>query len=95
MMKLENTEIGGKNFEFFHMDMPSAPLLILRGKNGFIMCGYLNLEAAEKLGDFAVRVTGVKDLQTLLDAKVAGCTQKALSAGVEPGKKVSEILRFL
>jgi uncharacterized protein YunC (DUF1805 family) len=95
MLKIENVQLQGKDLTFYHLDMPSAPLLILKGKNGFVMCGYLNLEAAEKLGDFAVRATGVKDLSSLLDAQVAGCTQKARIAGVETGKKVSEIVSLL
>ena len=95
MLKVENVEIESKSFEFIHLEMPAAPILILKGKKGFVMCGYLNIDAAEKLGDFAVRAPGVRDLDTLLDAEVAQCTSISSSAGVETGMKVREILRFL
>ena len=40
------------------VELYKAPLLLIKGKKGFLMCGYLNIKAAEKLGDAAARVTG-------------------------------------
>src|SRR3989304_5755264 len=51
------------------MDMEHAPLLVIRAKKGFVMCGYLNIEVANKLGDAAVRVTGVRTFEDVLNAK--------------------------
>ena len=77
------------------MPMGKAPLLVLKGKRGFVMCGYLNLEASEKLGDAAVRVTGVSDLDTMLNSRVAGVTQRASELGITEGQKVSDIISLL
>jgi uncharacterized protein YunC (DUF1805 family) len=95
MFKYETVNIRGKEYEFFSYSMGTAPLLILRGSRGYVMCGYLNLEAAEKLGDTAVRATGVKDLETLLKANVAGVTGKARSIGISEGQKVDDIVSLL
>ena len=95
MFKFETVKIGGSEYEFFSYSAGNAPLLILKGKKGYVMCGYLNLEAAEKLGDTAVRASGVKDLDTLLGASVAGVTGKAKLLGINEGQKVSEIIAKL
>ncbi|MEM0155765.1 MAG: DUF1805 domain-containing protein [Thermoplasmataceae archaeon] len=95
MFRFETVNIRGKEYEFFSYSVGTAPLLILRGTKGYAMCGYLNLEAAEKLGDTAVRVTGVKDLETLLKANVVGVTSKARSMGLSEGQKVDEIISLL
>ena len=62
---------------------------------GFVMCGYLNLDAANKLGDCAVRVSGVSDLRTLLDSKAAGVSEEAKKLGISEGQKVSEFVQLL
>lgn len=95
MFRFETVNIGDKEFEFFSYTAGNAPLLILKGKKGYVMCGYLNLEAAEKLGDTAVRASGVKDLETLLNASVAGATGKAKLLGIKEGQKISEIISKL
>lgn len=95
MIQIDSVEINGKSYEFMKMEMGKAPLLVLKGHKGFVMCGYLNLEAAQKLDDAAVRVTGVSDLKTMLDSKVAGTTEKAAKMGIKEGQKVSEIISLL
>ncbi len=95
MITSENVVISGSNYEYLRMDMGSAPLVILKGKKGFVMCGYLNLEAANKLGDCAVRVTGVKDLETVLDSNAAGVSDGARKLGISEGQKVSEFIHLL
>ena len=49
----------------------------------------------EKLGDMAIRVTGVKDLDSLLGAVVSGRTTKASELGIGVGDKVSSVIKFL
>ncbi|MCW6168683.1 MAG: DUF1805 domain-containing protein [Thermoplasmatales archaeon] len=95
MVNVENVKIGERHFQYVSMNLGNAPLLILRGEQGYVMCGYLSLETAEKLGDAAVRVTGVKDLDSLLGAVVSGRTTKASELGIEVGVKVSSVIKFL
>lgn len=95
MIQVEQVDIAGKPYEFMRMEMGSAPLLVLKGSKGFVMCGYLNIEASEKLGDAAVRVTGVRDLETMLESKAANVSGKAKALGVKEGQKVSEFIHML
>ncbi|MDF1557190.1 MAG: DUF1805 domain-containing protein [ANME-2 cluster archaeon] len=67
------------------MDMEHAPLLVIRAPRGFIMCGYLNIDTAQKLGDVAVKVTGVSSFDDVLAANVAGTTQAAEELGIKVG----------
>ncbi len=95
MIYTEHVKIGSKSYTYLKVEMGAAPLVMLKGEKGFVMCGYLNLEAAEKLKDIAVRVTGIKDLESLLNAKVAGRTTGAKGLGIKEGDRVSDIVYML
>lgn len=92
MLCTENIKIESRDYEYLKLDMYGAPLVMLKGKTGYVMCGYLNIDAAEKLKDTAVRVTGVKDLESILKAKVASLTTGAKSLGIKEGDIVSDII---
>lgn len=95
MIQLDTYQKDGKSFTFLKVEMGKAPFLMLKGEKGYVMCGYMNLDAATKLGDFGIRVSGVKDLETLLNANVAGLTPAAAEAGIKEGDKVEGILKHL
>lgn len=95
MISADSVELSGSKYEFLKMEMGKAPLLVLKGKKGFVMCGYLNMEAANKLGDCAVRVTGVSDLNTLLESKAINVSENARKLGISEGQKVSEFIHLL
>jgi len=74
-------------------NLPEAPpLVVLIGGKGFVMCGYLNIEAAERLGIVAAYVSGVKSFDDVLNAQIKGATTKAISLGLEPGKQVKTVI---
>lgn len=68
------------------VELFKTPLLLIRAPKGFLMCGYLNLEAAQTLGDAAALVRGVNSFQEMLDAKVVGLTTGAEILGVKVGE---------
>lgn len=67
-----------------------APLLLIKGDKGFVMCGFLNMEAAERLGAAAAMVSGVKTFEDVLDAEIKAATTKAKERGVQIGGKVRD-----
>ena len=77
------------------MQMKNAALLVIRAKKGFVMCGYLNMSIAEKLGDAACIVTGVDTFDDVLIAKVVKVSQKAIELGVMEGMTGKEALDVL
>ncbi|MBE0522673.1 MAG: DUF1805 domain-containing protein, partial [Candidatus Methanoperedenaceae archaeon] len=58
-MIVEQIELGNGSAIGLKFDMEHAPLVVIRARKGFVMCGYLDVNIANKLGDVAVRVTGV------------------------------------
>jgi len=74
------------------MDMEHAPLLVIRAAKGFVMCGYLNIEVANKLGDVAVRVTGVKSFEDVLNAKAVDVSDATKKLGITVGMPAKEAL---
>jgi uncharacterized protein YunC (DUF1805 family) len=77
------------------MDMEHAPLLVIRAGCGFVMCGYLNMEIANKLEDVAVRVTGVRSFEDVLNAKTADVSEAAKKRGIMTGMSAKEALNMM
>ncbi|MCX5782028.1 MAG: DUF1805 domain-containing protein [Elusimicrobia bacterium] len=84
-MKISSIKIGKKKALGIDIPMPNAKLILALGKKGYLMCGYLNLETAEKLGDCAGVIKGVKNLEDLLKGKVVQLTSKAKKMGIKAG----------
>jgi uncharacterized protein YunC (DUF1805 family) len=63
MFEIDKFIIDGKTFQGVKSTLPELPpLLLIKGDKGFVMCGYLNLEVAERLGAAAAIVSGVNEL---------------------------------
>ena len=73
----------------------SPPLLLAVAEKGFVMCGFLNIDAAEKLGVAAAAVSGVKSLEDVLDAEIESVTSKAKTLGVDVGMKGVDALKHM
>jgi len=96
VLRTKIIDIDGKKVVGFEIDLPNAPpLIILRGDKGFIMCGYLDIEVAEKLNIIAARITGVKNIEETLDKTISEATSKAVEQGIKPGMKVRDVLKTL
>ncbi|WP_094227116.1 YunC family protein [Methanolobus psychrotolerans] len=77
----------------FHMH--NAPLLVIRADRGFLMCGYLDMDAAGILNDVAVKVKGVRTFDDALKAPVVGATQAAMNLGIKVGMTGQEALELM
>jgi len=75
-------------------DLPnSPPLLLIIGRTGFVMCGFLNMDAAEKVNATAAMVSGVKTFDDVLEADVRAVTSKAQVKGVRVGMKGKDAVK--
>ena len=94
VINIMSVKVDGKSCLGLRVDLPdSPPLLLLIAEKGFVMCGFLNVEAAERLGVAAAMVSGVKSFDDVLEAQVKAVTSKAKSFGVEVGMKGAEALK--
>jgi uncharacterized protein YunC (DUF1805 family) len=94
MFEIEKIEISGKIFHAMKSTLPenAPPLLLIKGTKGYVMCGYLNIDAAEKFGSAASIVSGVKTFDDVLNSSIKASTTKAKELGLEPGKIVKDVI---
>jgi uncharacterized protein YunC (DUF1805 family) len=85
MMKVDLIELTSGTAIGLKLDMGNAPLLLIKAPKGFVMCGYLNMDTANKLNDVAVKVTGVKTFDDVLNSKVVELSSKAEELGIQLG----------
>lgn len=94
-MKTTEIKISEKTATGIEIPLNNAVLVMAIGRKGFVMCGYLNIEAAEKMGDVACIVKGVKNVDELLAGKVVALTSGAQKLGIELGITGKEALEKL
>ena len=96
MIYVEKLDVEGKGVLGLKVELPSSPpLLLIVGNKGFIMCGYLNIEVAEKLQVAAAVVSGVKNFDDVLNAEIKAVTSRAKELGINVGLKGKEALKKL
>ncbi len=95
MIEIDTININGKEYETLRVDLEPAPLILVRGKKGFLMCGYLNMEAADKLGAVAVSTSGVKTVDDILNKPISKISAKARELGVKEGMTGRQALEYL
>jgi len=59
------------------------------------MCGFLNMDTAERLNVTAAMVSGVKTFDDVLEADVRAVTSKAQVKGVKVGMKGKDAVKLL
>jgi len=93
MIMVENLDVDGKIFQGLKVELKGLPpLVLIEGDKGFVMCGYLNVDAAESLGATAAVVSGVNSWEDVLNAQIKTATTKAKVMGLEPGKVVRDVI---
>lgn len=94
MVCVESVKVEDKVCLGVRVDLPgSPPLLLVVAEQGFVMCGFLNVDVAEKLGVAAAVVSGVRSFEDVLEAEVKAVTSRAERLGVVLGMKGAEALK--
>ncbi|MDH5782320.1 MAG: DUF1805 domain-containing protein [Candidatus Bathyarchaeota archaeon] len=96
MIEVSPLRIGEKTAFGLRVRLPdSPPLLIIIGQTGFVGCGFINIDAAEKLNVAAATVTGVKSFDDVFNAEIKAVTSKAQTKGIEIGMRGKEAVKLL
>lgn len=96
MIEVSPLRIGEKTAMGLRVELPdSPPLLMIIGQTGFVGCGFINIDAAEKLNVAVATVTGVKSFEDVLNAEVKAVTSKAQTMGVRVGMRGKEAVKLL
>ncbi len=96
MIDVTPVKIKDKTAIGLRVDLPdSPPLVLIIGQTGIVGCGFINIEAAEKLNVSAATVSGVKSVDDVLSAEIKAATSKAQAAGVRVGMKGKDAVNLL
>lgn len=88
-------EIEGIKYKTCHIPTQNTNILIISSKRGFLACGYINVEIADKNNDACAIITGIKTLEEMLSTEVKAVSVAAFNAGVRAGMKGKEALMLL
>ncbi len=81
--------------KFIVVEIGNLPLIIYKGKRGYIATLHLCKESVEKIGDAAAFVGGVKSIDDFLSTKVRKVTKWAEDLGLREGMTVKRVIRIL
>jgi len=95
MIKLQKIKINGKEAEGVSVNTENTFVLIIKAKKGFLGCGYFDVNTANKVGDAAAIVTGVKTFDDMLNANVIKVSEKAKELGIKEGMKGKDALKLM
>jgi len=87
--------IGRGYIQAFLTPLQAKNLILLRGSKGYIMCGYLNLGAAERFKDAAAKISKVSTISQALNSRVMSLTSRARNLGIYKGQPVKEALKII
>ncbi|HEX55481.1 MAG: DUF1805 domain-containing protein [Candidatus Altiarchaeales archaeon] len=73
----------------------NANLIVIFGERGYVMCSYLNIKTAEKLGDVACIISGVSEIDDAINARIEKISKNARRLGIREGMLVKDVLKFL
>lgn len=94
-MKNQPLNLDGRKFTTFESELGNLKLIVIKAKRGYIACSYIDKETAEKVGDIAGFVSGVKCVDDMLKAKLRNTTTWAEDAGLREGMSVKKALEIL
>ena len=95
MITTEVLNVNGRAVQAVCVEAPGGEghpnMLVLVADKGYIMCGYLNLEAAIKFGDAACVISG-SSFEEILANPVKALTPKAEALGIRTGMTGEEVI---
>ncbi|WP_413854486.1 YunC family protein [Candidatus Ruminimicrobium bovinum] len=95
-MEIKEFYVNKTLFKAISIDLcDSSQLLMITSPKGYIMCGYLNINTAQKRGDIACIVTGVKTIDDVLNSKIVALTSNAQKLGIEMNMPIKQVLEKL
>ena len=96
MISVMSVKVDDETCLGVRVELPdSPPLLVVVADKGFVMCGFLDVDVAEKLGVAAAVVSGVKSFEDVLNAEVRAVTSKARDLSVSVGMKGVDALKHM
>ena len=87
--------LDGRDYEAIEQKIGNLPLIVVKAKGGYVACSYIDRETAEKVGDIAAFVAGVKTVDDLKKVKIRAVTSWAENLGIREGMSVKKALELM
>ncbi len=81
-----------ENAEKFRFEL-KKPLLVVKEKNGFLACGYINVETCNVTEEACAIVKGVNSYDDMYKASVVAVSNRAIDLGIQIGDSGELALR--
>jgi uncharacterized protein YunC (DUF1805 family) len=94
-MEQSVVECDGRKYNALRQTLGNLPLIVVKAKKGYVACSYIDKETAEKVGDVAAFVSGVKCMDDFLKAKIRTTTTWAEDLGIREGMSVKKALEIM
>ena len=91
----EKLNFEGREYTGLSFQLGNVPLIVVKAKKGYVACSYVSKDAAEKYGDVAAFVTGVKTFEDFFRAKIKTFTTWADDLGIREGMSVKKALELM
>lgn len=95
MITTETIHVRKGPIEAICVNLQSKNFILLRGNKGYVMCGYLSMDAANKFNDVAIKIAGVATIEEALKATAAETSSAAQALGIKVNQPVKEILELI
>lgn len=79
----------------YSLKLGKKNLIILKGKKGYVACGYLDIKVADKFSEVAAKITGVSNITQALKATIKEVSKEARKMGIREGDLVKETLPLI
>lgn len=89
---MDTVKIDTKEFQASKIQTSHANIMLIKAEQGFLGCGYFDIETSNKLSEPVAIVTGVKSYEDMLGAKVIKISTAAQELGIEIGMSGREAL---
>ena len=95
MIGYRKIKVGKCYVEAIRFPLGTKTLVAIRGRRGYIMCGYLNMKVACDFGEAAVKISGVATINDALRTKVSSLTPKAKKLGIYKNQPIKDVLKII
>jgi uncharacterized protein YunC (DUF1805 family) len=89
---MDQVTVSGQRFEGLNILTENSALLMIKGAQGFLGCGWFSIETADKLNERVAIVKGVQSYDDMLSASVVAVSAAAAAAGAATGMTGAEAL---
>jgi len=88
-------KVGSKTAEAIRFKIGAKNLIVIKGRRGYVMRGYLDLKTADKFNEAAVIVSGVSTISDMIKGRVFNLSSEAKKLGIYKNQPIRDVLEII